>query len=314
MSDLTTQFLYRTAFKKTAPAGGDDKNLAQWITAVSDAVERECDRTFGVTTYKKWLDGSGSGQIVLPDYPVQSVYGISICTSNALQITNTTAKIASASTELTGLRLYSISTAGAETDTLLLYATYATITALKTAVDAVAGWSATILSGMDNEPTILIKPYLQDMCISPATFEVEVASEFEPVRIRSESDRVIERTFSGDAAIWYPATLSAQGAMFPEGRSNIFVWYKAGYTLSVDNGTHTALSTTGTLPASLVHIVNTIVKGVEDSYSNSIGGVASESIGDYSYSLKDNVEGIIEKVMEANAGILTPFKRLCLWV
>lgn len=314
MADLTTQFLYRTAFKKTAPTSGNDNSLAQWITAVSDAVERECDRTFSVTTYKKWLDGSGTGNIVLPDYPVNSVFGISICTSNAMEVTNTTAKHASISTELTGIRLYSISTLGVETDTLVLYSAYPIISSLAAAISAVSGWSATVLSGMGDEPSILIKPYLQGMCVSPDTYDIEVASEFEPVRIRSESDRVIERTFSGDASIWYPATLQAQGAIFPEGRSNIFVWYKAGYTLYVDNAQHNGFATTGTLPASLIHIVNTIVKGVEDAVTLNLGGVSSENIGDYSYSLDPAGAAILQKLIDDHSAVLTPFKRLCLWV
>ena len=295
---LTTQFLFRRWSNQAAPAGGSDPVLQAMIDLVSTAVATRLDRTFESATYRKWHNGTGTPTLQLDQWPVLALYGLGVSYQNAITITNTSAQYAAIQTTETGFTLFFV-TAGIETESTLLFVTYPTVTLLAAAVNALSGWSATVLSNLGSQPSAIIRPRLTGTCVSPDTFDIEIPDQYEQCRFCERTNRTIERRY---------------GSIFPPGLSNIFVWYKAGYTLPVDNANHTALTTVGTVPLDLTQACNAIVKAVIDGSDDILGASSGGAIGDFGYQLTAGGRSILSVALDENMPALLPYRNLHLGV
>ena len=124
--------------------------LASLIAAGSEAAQQYCHRIFGSATYTEYRDGGIyiREALNLRQYPVTNL--AEVATANrALQVGNngTTAQKATVQTMSNGdIKLISVASAVVTTTTLAA-ATYTTIGAMSTAINAISGWNSTVFSG-----------------------------------------------------------------------------------------------------------------------------------------------------------------------
>lgn len=263
----------------------DDQKIRSIILAVSEQIESYCNRFFEATTYKSWLNGTGAQDLLLPNWPVSNIYALSLNTTNAGSIYNSDAVHADVEIASTKLVLHSLSAAGVETETELLYSAYATLTLLSAAVNAVGGWTSTLIGNYGSYAPLLVKQVKSTPALYPERVWLEIPQSYEEVELQSGTDRAISLR---------------NGGWFPCGVNNIFVWYKAGYTLPNDTGTN------GNLPNGLTLIVNEIVGDLFYASRNN-NSYKSESIGDHSWTLNDEM---IKSAVSSRSGQLTPYRRI----
>jgi hypothetical protein len=255
-TNLTTLFLLKR-FMGTA-SDADDDLLERLIDDVCAQMAKVCDRTFESTSYRQWLDGNGSTRILLPQYPVTSLFRVSITTNDAVREVkySGSGKHADVTVTSTGVIMRHVDAAGAVQSSTILFSTYPIITSLGTAISGVSDWSCSVQSGYEYEPSQLLCPMQGVWALNPDDAELLLPDDGVGVRISSQSERMIERV---------------GGGTFPCGRHNIFVWYVAGYTLPVDDGEHSELTTTGDVPGGLTQLANEIVRDVYKDRKKSSG-------------------------------------------
>jgi hypothetical protein len=246
-----------------------DELITYLINAASQQIAEYCDRTFAETTYKVWLDGNGSNRLRLPEYPVKRVYGVALSMSDAGSISYTgSGSIASAGLSSSNLNLMHVSSSGADTETDITLSGK-NVTELATAINAVTGWTFSTATNAGSLAATQIRPFSSGDVVSPSDYDMETtaASDYEAARIVSDTEDTIELE---------------HGGCFCCGMSNVFVWYKAGYTLPTE-----AQCNGGDVPEGLEMICVKIVKQLFESGTVS-GVMRSEKIGDYQYTLKDS--------------------------
>lgn len=289
--DLTTRFL----FKQFAGLTGadNDAKIDRIISAVSDAIALRCDRTFLLTTYRRWFNGTGAATMTLPEWPITRLYAISTESDDVLQIKNTVAEHAQVTADETGLKLMAIA-AGVEAEQTVAFADQVTVTALDSAIDALgAGWSSAMSSGAENRPSNQIRPLYGVWAVSPNTADLYVAGDTSPARIVEGTDRAVE--------------LDGM-RVFPHGKHNVFAWYQAGYALPADAAGSADIETVGTVPRDLTEIANRMTKAVLDASTQSAGGLKSERIGDYQYAISEGGRGIIATMLDECNAALAPHR------
>lgn len=298
MSALTTQFLFKRWTNQKIPPGGDDQALQAMIDLASAAIERRLERTFEVGTFREWHNGTGTRTIQVKNQPIVAVYGMATSSSDAMTLTNSGAQYAACSTSDTGLTLFSV-VGGVEVATTILWTSATTLNALAAAVAQVSGWSASVLSNYGTKSTTLLRPRLTGYCVQPDTFTLEIADQFDEVRQTDQTERSIERR---------------HGSPFPVGLSNVFLWYRAGYTLPVDNTGHTELAVVGNLPLDLTQGVNAVVKAVVDGSDELLGGAQGGTIGGYNYYLAQMGgaagRGILGMAIDENMRTFMPYRNV----
>jgi len=230
-------------------------------------IERHCGRKFKTRSHDRvQYVGNGRQAMVLGHHPVTRVFRVSEGETNAFYVTNTTAKnFATVEVNTTQLRL---NADGTVTNFTLL--TYATINLLIDAITATAGWTATLVgegtrsatyTGSDGTTKVSeLIPMPAQRCMSPNVAYVEVPDdELSDYYLRGgmrDEDR--------DSGILYRAGGWAAGV-------NYYVDTVAGYT---------------TIPAALEEACILLVKYATDRATRD-SGLASESLGDYAYTLRD---------------------------
>ena len=135
-------------------AAGYLADLPRVITSATQAIRKYCSRNFTRTTMTKEFYPNYQGQIRLDEIPVNEVIRIATGRDAALWIVGpSNAQIANVRFAYTGdydsgivnTGLILTSTASAiTTTTTLLFATYTTIQALATAINAVSGWTTQV--------------------------------------------------------------------------------------------------------------------------------------------------------------------------
>lgn len=304
---LTTLFLYRRQMGLTAT--GPDARTSYAITIASKAIEAFCGRTFALTTRRQWLDGTGFDRMLLLEWPITALNGVAISGLESITISSTFTQAAASTTD-TGMNLAWFDSAGDSQSSTLAFATYKTMTTLAAAVNLVTGWTATVLSGCGAYPTVLLKPWMSGPCSTSTTISFFVPGQWVQARIASDSNRQIIRSSSWASYFNQVGGRDSRQPIFPEGNGNIFVWYTAGYTEPVDNPTSSALTTAGNVPEDLTAVANVVAKAAMDAANISAGGIQSESIGNYSYSLSGDMKSAVDSAIAANAQALMPYRRL----
>lgn len=153
MSDLIT--LDRARQNLPSSVNADEPQIATLITAASQAVQRWCRRDFNSTSYDELYHGSGERLLTLRHYPIISVESIRHDAVAVMTITNTSSSNQQARVSVTnsGLSLKRVAS-GVATPNTLTFAANVTLSALKTAVDALGnGWSATVVGAYGSWPS-----------------------------------------------------------------------------------------------------------------------------------------------------------------
>lgn len=322
--DLTTLDLYKQFAGVTTTDAARDARISAMISSVSQAIATYCARTFDLSTYRQWLDGTGRAYMQLPNWPVKSVFGICLTTRTAATIAYTgSGSWASVSVKGGVMTLFGTSSIGVETTTDIALSSYLTITLLAAYVNTLSGWSMTVQSGQGGGLALNIRDIAGARVTSTDSVDLDVPDDSYSVQVITEGNQTIGLDISGtgaDSRLWSGAVQpyanpnwpvrSQQISVFPEGTCNVFAWYRAGYTMP------SALSL-GTVPADLVLTCNSIVKRAVELVALAADTHGSESIGDYSYTthnlstLKDSgANSPIASLVEQNAAALSPHRSM----
>ena len=304
-TNLTTRYLVKQYAGIAAATTTWDGVIDALITQVSEGVAAYCGRKFELQEWRVWLDGSGENRMLVPEFPVTALYGCCIDSDGAATITFSGGKWASVNVSQTTMTLQSVSTAGASTATdITLTGTLADLALL---VAAVSGWAMTVQSGFATSPAVLIRNLEGGPALSPDYVDLELPGDQSGVRRVSESQQSIEMAGYGSNVA--QAFGSAGMAAFPAGHSNVFVWYKAGYTLPAVLDSNDAPTTAGNVPGDLTLAVNAIIKDVLDGSQND-ATMKSEKFTNYSYTKQDGAQGGVAAAIEAKASALAPHRSM----
>lgn len=126
-------------------SSAEDTLLTELINAVSDKVERLTNRQFVARNYRERVSGNKNDVLVLKYRPVIYVDRVAFGSENAVSVSATGFAKASISVNDSGVRLYTISTAGIAIRTDLTFASYLSSGTMATAIGVVSGWTASKL-------------------------------------------------------------------------------------------------------------------------------------------------------------------------
>lgn len=145
------------AYQNLSGVSGVDALIDTLITAVSDAIEKYCRRSFYSRTLDEVYDG-GEEEILLREYPVQAIIWVRASPQVVLEIGNhatSTNQRATVEVTSTGLKLTRVASGVVAIDTSVTWASQVTLTAVATAVNSLGnGWSAVVRSGLELWPSI----------------------------------------------------------------------------------------------------------------------------------------------------------------
>lgn len=251
----------------------EDSLLEDLIDAATERIEREAGRRFAATDYVYWHSGDGEDRILLPQYPVIRVNAAGIRAKQALTVSYSGSAIyAQVIVNDGNLRLLSMSTSGTQTSNDITLDSSTSISEIKTAVDAVSGWSATTLS---DGPSLHLRQTVEGALNNTVTL-------YKP------DDYTYATTINADAGLialvsngsfWptgYARDYFGGGAVYrtgqvPYGNQNIMIDYRAGYE---------------TIPQDIDQIARELAAqmyyGIGQDQS-----IQSESLGSYSRTLAD---------------------------
>ncbi len=245
-----------------------DDLIKHLINEASDRIERLTNRKFAAADYRQWLNGDGEGRLVVPYYPIIYIQRMASGSTDALEIQYSGNAIrATVQVYDAGIRTHSMVAAGTETNTNTTFASYPTLSTMATQISTISGWTAT-QQGDDASSKDLHQTGGVEAKSQSVTF-TRPGSDSSLYRLDREGG-VITLQGSVDFA-W---DTSAGELAMPQGFGNILVEYRAGYE---------------TIPEALDGLC---ARFVADLFNHSAhdGSIQSESIGDYSYSLANQVE------------------------
>src|SRR5262245_12961883 len=219
-----------------------DSLLTTLITAVSDAVEKYCNRRFVSTARDELYNGTGDRRLILREYPIQSVQSVRYRPVTVLKIINNNQnqnQQARVQVTSTGLTLTRVASGASSSDTSVTWATYATLQAVANAVSALGnGWSAQVVG--DSAGDYGLWPSA-DLYVPPS-FGDGTASQG-ALTARGQLAELNLHTYWRDGyqcdprgwllrAIPYtdPELLHPEDLIWPVGVNNFRVQYTAGYT------------------------------------------------------------------------------------
>lgn len=275
---LTTVANVKTQLRIT---GSDqDTILTDLVSAVDARLKRLIGRNIEATDYTEWHDGYLEDELALRQFPVIRVNAVLSGEDTALSVTYSgSAIIATVQVTESSVRLYSVSTSGSVTATDLTFASNASASAMKTAIDAVSGWSATLrnntlskwlfpLGGVSVKDNDVALCYPDDIC-----------SEY---RVDFASGKVGFHTSSGFPEAFYRNTathgigIGGLHRTIPvdAGHRNVLVDYRAGYE---------------TVPSDIDQVAREMVQEAFQ-YGLHDGTLQSENLGSYAYTLADRVQ------------------------
>lgn len=195
---------------------GDPTSIVSVIhSSVEKFVKNYCGKDFEQTSYsKESYSGDGRQYLFLKNYPIIYLDRIAIGKRDVLRIKNTNDySTASISVSSTGLRLVKDGTA----DETVLFSTYTTLTAVATAVKAISGWEAEVISSgtYSNFKSTELLPRYGASAIDDNWVNLAIAEEAIDILEVYENEGYVK-----------------VGGCFPRGSNNIFVDYTAGYSSS----------------------------------------------------------------------------------
>ncbi len=240
----------------------DSALIERLIDAASNCIELYVGRTIKSATYtREEYDGPGAHELLLRQYPVTRLSRLSIGRVGALTVNCTKSGVTQASVTVdTAESELLLTEDGTDTQTLdLTSAANDTLVELAAVIDAVSGWSASVLNGEYNsyDSTELVRADGW-FCYDGQTL------------LEMWNDAEDEIVVYEDRGVVYVA------AYLPRGRSNIAATYTAGYA---------------TVPMCLQEATWQLVKSKYDA-SKIDGNLERERLGDYSYSVGE-VSGIL---------------------
>jgi hypothetical protein len=248
--------------------GSTDTILEQSIDRASAWVERYCGRRFTSARVQEVYDTFGADRIVLKSPPATKVYFVGALKQTVLSVYSTDASdaFASVSTDSTSLHLNRRTSTGTETISSLSLTTYDTTNELATQISATTGFRA--VANLNIPSMYLDGVAGRDLRISGCLIQGWVYS-------------LTDYGLDEDKGILYGSSLS--------GYQSVVVDYTGGFA---------------TIPYDLVQATLTVAgRFFRDRTRDS--GIASESLGGYSYSRR-----LAAEQQEEIRELLSPYRRL----
>jgi hypothetical protein len=222
----------------------DDSAINTLITVSSRAISRYCKRRFIQADYDELYSGRAERQLLVRNYPINSVKSVRYRPVTVLKITNTLANTPQArvSVTSTAIVLTRVTSGIASTDATLTFAANVSILALQNAVAAVGnGWSAAG-QGYDPWPSAdlycpngtVADPYFTAagqgalQCVAGSYAELKMHTyELQGYQINAREGGLLRAIPYTDPELLHPEDL-----IFPLGVNNFRVQYNAGYALA----------------------------------------------------------------------------------
>lgn len=226
-----------------------DRNIELIQNSVEKWVKQYCRQDFILTAYKERYDGKGTPSLYLRHYPIVTLNKLCVWNDDAISIYNdSTCAFASVSVTATAVNLYVDGTT-----TPLLFASYATLQSLVNAINAVSGWSASLMlaSYATYPSTILLEKYGL-RCSGRNVVYLEMPD------VDGEDDFEV---FADEGRVELLSN-------FPTGRKNVFIDYTAGYAVIPDD----------LKLAVLILIKNIYQRRSEESFGNTSYSISGLSI------------------------------------
>ena len=165
----------------TATITAEELMVLDWcILWASTQMRRRCGRDFAQIRYDQCFSvNDGHRDIFLKNPPIQHVERVMTNLTTVLDIENTSSSVDQAEVEIsdTAVLLHRVAS-GTMTTNESTFASNATITALETAIDAVAnGWSATATSGYTTWPSVDLMPMGRTWAKNPSKVSLKLHTE-----------------------------------------------------------------------------------------------------------------------------------------
>ena len=245
---------------------GDDDLLTEMINTVSDRIARIAGRKFTAQDYREFYRPNSDRVLSLHHRPVLDLYRVGWGVGDALEVQYTgTDKIASVWVNNDGVNLRSMSADGTIIKSEDTFGNSPTFSAMATALNARAGWTVTNKVTADGESADLHRLNITNAKSSAAllTWPEEILDDY---IVDLESGQVeYHHTFGN---IW-PDSSQRFGRSF----QTMMVHYRAGYA---------------TVPESLQNLTD-IWAARMFHLGRKDPNLRSESLGDYSYTLSDQL-------------------------
>ncbi len=238
-----------------------DSQIDEMLDIATNLINEYCDRIFGADDYKVWLNGHGTSELFLPQYPINKIDRVSIhkVYVGQVQCAVSGATKSYVTIDESKMKLDHIDSSGARQTTSLAFSSYGTLTALAAA--APFGWTINVQSGYGTWPTLDLVQAQSADCLTPIFFQMEMADEEIGVELGRYDNGLI----------------MAIDNVFLSGRKNIYIEYNAGYTEPTDSPV-----VAGNVPAGLESVaIEAVWNGVKGLKSDR--SMKSEKLGDYSY-------------------------------
>lgn len=265
-------------------ASTDDAVLEAAIDRATARIETYIGRQVRSRTYTEWRSGAGVNAIRLHQWPVSQVSGVWTGAYAALVIGQGDATDIRASISInqeTGSPaavLNRTTSAGVTTTTTLAFSTYATTAALATAIGSTAGFTCTLGK---NIRTAQLRPRAAgDVVLATVTlFAADTPSEY---TYDYDTGRL-----EIDQSWW--AYWPLERGIMPDAVKSVLVEYTAGYATVPDD-----------IEQACIEVAAMMYRDRRRD-----AGLASESLGDYSYTRANRAE--VDAVM---SGLLADWKEL----
>jgi hypothetical protein len=219
---------------------GIDNLVQALVTAASDGVQKYCKRDFYVRSYDELYNGSGNKQLILRQYPIQSVQSVRYRPVTVLKVINTFTSNQQARVQVTstGLTLTRVAS-GVTTTNNLTFAGNATLQALATAINALGnGWTAQIIGDQAGDYGLWPSA---DLYVPPSwgdglTSQGNLTARGQNAELKMHTYELAGYQFDPRGwllrAIPYtdPEFLHPEDIVWPPGINNFRIQYTAGYT------------------------------------------------------------------------------------
>jgi hypothetical protein len=268
---------------------GSNQLLSFLIPFVSSQVQNYLGHRMEWSEYCSWESGSGASFLRLPQWPITELIQVRADSFVVAYLNNSSASEAYVTVTPVHVRLIGDYTQqGSLTSTSIVLSSCKTLSSLRQAVAAYGnGWEMTIVrSEHENTSTRLLRPLYGRSAVQQRSAALYSADD--PIEVEQTDVDLIERR---------------DGGVFPNGINNVFVEYSAGYILP---GSVVGEST---LPEGLELVVFQILSdviGLRDKNA----ALQSESMGDYSYSLRQDEQGAVASAIFSRRKELDKYRRL----
>jgi hypothetical protein len=265
-------------------ASTDDAVLEKAIDRATARIESYMGRNVKERTYAEWRSGAGVSAIRLHQWPVTQVAGVLTGAYAALVVGASDASDIRASISInqeTGTPaavLTRTTAAGITTTTALSFATYPTTAALATAIGATPGFTCTLGK---NLRTLQLRPRAAgDVVLATVTlFAADTSSEY---TYDYDTGRL-----EIDQSWW--AYWPLERGIMPDAVKSVLIEYTAGYSTIPDD-----------LEQACIEVAAMMYRDRRRD-----AGLASESLGDYSYTRANRAE--VDAVM---SGLLADWREI----